>query len=107
MRWGPLVMDAARRAGVGRRECRQDSRASTQIQQLERRRLAMRLGAFLLVLSAIALTGAGHGRPAAPARRAPEGPANPPFGIDKRVPWTTSRVVGSPKPPLPFRVRRV
>src|SRR5436189_1832619 len=30
-----------------------------------------------------------------------------PFGLDKRIPWTTSRVVGSPNPPLPYRVRRV
>src|SRR5437764_5356408 len=29
-----------------------------------------------------------------------------PYGIERRVPWTTSRVVGSPKPPLPYRVRR-
>jgi uncharacterized repeat protein (TIGR03806 family) len=29
-----------------------------------------------------------------------------PFGIDKRVAWTTSRVVGSPDPPLPFTVER-
>src|SRR5262245_28955476 len=26
-----------------------------------------------------------------------------PFGIDKRVPWTTSRVTGSPEPPPPYR----
>jgi putative heme-binding domain-containing protein len=29
------------------------------------------------------------------------------FGIDKRVPWTTSRITGSPEPPLPYRVERV
>lgn len=29
-----------------------------------------------------------------------------PFGIDRRVPWTTSRVVGSPNPLLPFRVKQ-
>src|SRR5690349_2926347 len=28
------------------------------------------------------------------------------YGIDRRVPWTTSRVVGSPDPPLPYRARR-
>jgi uncharacterized repeat protein (TIGR03806 family) len=27
-----------------------------------------------------------------------------PFGIDKRTPWTTSKVVGSPTPPSPYRV---
>src|SRR5262245_32794746 len=29
-----------------------------------------------------------------------------PFGLTKRVPWTTSRVVGSPDPPHPYRVER-
>src|SRR5215467_8733637 len=30
-----------------------------------------------------------------------------PFGIDKRVPWTTSGVTGSPDPPHPYRIERV
>ena len=30
-----------------------------------------------------------------------------PFGIDVRIPWTGSRVVGSPDPPLPYRVEQV
>ncbi len=29
-----------------------------------------------------------------------------PFGIEKRIPWTTSRVVGSPDPPAPYRAVR-
>jgi len=29
-----------------------------------------------------------------------------PFGIDHRIPWTTSRVVGSPEPPLPYTVEK-
>jgi uncharacterized repeat protein (TIGR03806 family) len=32
---------------------------------------------------------------------------NPPFGIERRVPWTTSRFRGTPDPPLPFRAARV
>lgn len=28
------------------------------------------------------------------------------FGIDKRTPWTTSRLIGSPEPPLPYVVER-
>src|SRR5881397_988267 len=28
------------------------------------------------------------------------------FGIDHRIPWTTSRVLGSPDPPLPYTVER-
>ncbi len=30
----------------------------------------------------------------------------PPFGLDRRIPWTTSRVVGSPEPPLPYTVEK-
>jgi uncharacterized repeat protein (TIGR03806 family) len=30
-------------------------------------------------------------------------PVTQPVGIDKRVPWTTSRIHGSPEPPPPFR----
>jgi uncharacterized repeat protein (TIGR03806 family) len=43
---------------------------------------------------------------AAPAYAAdPAAPAKP-FGIERRIPWTTSRVVGYPDPPPPHRVRR-
>ena len=30
-----------------------------------------------------------------------------PFGLTKRVPWTTSRMTGSPDPPPPYRLERV
>jgi hypothetical protein len=30
-----------------------------------------------------------------------------PFGIEERVPLTTSQVAGTPAPPAPFRVKRV
>ncbi len=30
-----------------------------------------------------------------------------PFGIEQRTPWTTSRVIGSPNPPPPYRTARV
>ena len=29
-----------------------------------------------------------------------------PYGIEKRVKWTTSRIVGSPDPPAPYRLVR-
>ncbi|HYG73753.1 MAG TPA: carbohydrate-binding family 9-like protein, partial [Planctomycetota bacterium] len=29
-----------------------------------------------------------------------------PYGIEKRIPWNDSRVVGSPEPPLPFRAKK-
>ena len=30
----------------------------------------------------------------------------PPFGIKQRIPWTTSRLIGSPDPPLPYTVEK-
>jgi uncharacterized repeat protein (TIGR03806 family) len=30
-----------------------------------------------------------------------------PFGLEKRIPWTTSQVVGSPDPPMPYVVTQV
>lgn len=30
-----------------------------------------------------------------------------PFGIEKRIPWTTSRLVGTPEPPAPYLLDRV
>jgi uncharacterized repeat protein (TIGR03806 family) len=30
----------------------------------------------------------------------------PPFGINRRVPWKTSRLTGSPEPPPPYRIER-
>ena len=29
-----------------------------------------------------------------------------PFGIQHRIPWTTSRLIGSPDPPLPYVVEK-
>src|SRR5262245_66027036 len=43
---------------------------------------------------------------APPAAVAEPAPKKRPYGIDKRVPWTTSRVKGSPNPPAPYRVSR-
>src|SRR5262245_36760292 len=33
--------------------------------------------------------------------------ASHPFGIEKRIPWTTSNFRGRPDPPLPYRAERV
>ncbi len=47
--------------------------------------------------------------PAAPTKGVADPPAatvERPFGLDKRVSWDTSHVVGTPEPPLPYRVRR-
>src|SRR5438445_664964 len=50
----------------------------------------------ILLLVALAATGC-HDRRAADDR---------PFGIPHRIPWTTSRLVGSPDPPLPYTVEK-
>ena len=34
-------------------------------------------------------------------------PVRKPFGLEKRVPWTTSNMVGYPEPPPPYRPERV
>src|SRR5688572_1448837 len=36
----------------------------------------------------------------------PQPADEPTFGLEKRIPWTTSRVVGSPDPPLPYTVEK-
>jgi uncharacterized repeat protein (TIGR03806 family) len=54
------------------------------------------------VILAAVLLAAFH--PATPAADKPE---RKPFGIDKRVAWTTSHVVGSPEPPRPYRMENV
>ncbi|MFT5095406.1 MAG: hypothetical protein ACI93T_004253, partial [Porticoccaceae bacterium] len=33
--------------------------------------------------------------------------AEMPFGIEKRVPWSTSKMVGTPEPPSPYLLERV
>ena len=33
--------------------------------------------------------------------------ADKPFGLERRVPWTTSRITGSPDPPLPYKIEPV
>lgn len=55
-------------------------------------RFARTLGLWLIVTGGVAA-----GDPMGDAR---------PHGLQARIPWTTSRVVGSPEPPLPYRVRK-
>ncbi len=37
----------------------------------------------------------------------PADDAERPYGIEKRIPWTTSRIKGTPDPPTPYRTERV
>ncbi len=62
----------------------------------------MRCALVLTVLTACLLVGLTGGVPATEPTATIK-----PFGLDQRIPWTTSRVIGSPNPPLPYRVRRV
>src|SRR5947209_8252187 len=59
--------------------------------------------AALLALTATLLTTFLLRGLAPPARLAA---AERPHGLDRRVPWTTSRVSGSPEPPHPFKIER-
>src|SRR5260370_2022874 len=65
--------------------------------------------ALFLMVSILGLLAAhllhGQTRPASDPN--PAQPSARPYGIDKRTPWTTSRITGSPEPPHPYRVERV
>lgn len=41
---------------------------------------------------------------ASPASPTPAAAAERPYGIEQRIPWTSSRITGSPEPPAPYRV---
>jgi glucose/arabinose dehydrogenase/mono/diheme cytochrome c family protein len=56
----------------------------------------------LLPIAALAASLICHQHPAATATQ----PAGKPYGLDKRLPLTTSRVVGSPDPLPPYRIRK-
>src|SRR5258708_4148296 len=77
-------------------------------------RMRLLLMAFVVVFGPISIWFRHHetargAQPAAPAAKSEPAAnaANEPFGIDQRVPWTTSRFRGTPDPPLPYRAVRV
>lgn len=53
----------------------------------------------VLLLAAIVAVGWS----ASVAEQPDKGPVRKPFGLEKRVPWTTSKVIGSPEPPPPYK----
>src|SRR5262245_44471848 len=59
-------------------------------------RLSLLIAALLLLAAFATARAATPGHDPAPA-----------FDTQKRVPWTTSRVFGTPDPPLPYRLARV
>jgi uncharacterized repeat protein (TIGR03806 family) len=77
------------------------------------RTLIQRLGLGLAAVGTAFLAWEVWSGPATvPALTFPDAPATTPqtgtkpYGLEKRIPWNTSRVVGSPSPPLPYRVKQ-
>lgn len=64
------------------------------------------LGTLTAALLTVLLIRTGLGS-AEPRRAGVPAKGERPFGIARRVPWITSRVVGSPDPPHPYRIERV
>ena len=56
------------------------------------------------LLSCLLVMGLLHARFDAAADNKDE--TTKPYGLSKRIPWTTSRVVGTPEPPPPYRAQR-
>jgi hypothetical protein len=48
-----------------------------------------------------------HAEPAESQVEGGDANSNRPYGIDKRVPWMTSRFRGRPEPPLPYHAQRI
>ena len=64
--------------------------------------------AAILFFAAPRLSAADRTHTIAPAWETILQPERPqPFGIEQRIPWTVSRITGSPDPPLPYVVKRV
>src|SRR5882724_72639 len=71
---------------------------------ISRRSLFVRLANLLATAVSISLIccrpvlGGDTAKKAGPSR---------PFGIDKRVPWNSSKIIGTPEPPPPYRTAQV
>jgi putative heme-binding domain-containing protein len=63
-----------------------------------------------LILGILCLRALSHSQPAQRAGAEQTQPAQPkkdkPYGIDKRIPWTSSHIKGSPEPPPPYKIER-
>ena len=74
------------------------------VDSLPPRRAKPMRSVLVFLLPAVGLLGVAAAK--APVANVPGSPRDRwPVGIDKRIPWTSSHVVGSPNPPLPFRVK--
>ncbi len=65
----------------------------------------MRLLILMTMIGGAVATRALHPR-AQTDEKKPATPAERPYGIAKRVPWTTSKLTGAPEPPPPYRIER-
>ncbi|MBI3840277.1 MAG: PQQ-dependent sugar dehydrogenase [Planctomycetia bacterium] len=74
----------------------------TNVEAIGLARRGVKLQGALFVALSWAMLGIAPARSADP----PPATASKPFGIDTLVPLTTSRVVGSPDPPLPYRAKK-
>src|SRR5689334_12673025 len=61
----------------------------------------------ILLAGSVAIMGCWVQKPGAPPATQPAAVVEAPYGIAKRVPWTTSKVVGSPEAPDPFLTERI
>ncbi len=68
--------------------------------------LIVLLGGIFLRFQNVSARGEQPANPAAKSD-SPAKNASDAYGIDQRVPWTTSRFRGTPEPPLPYRTERV
>src|SRR5207247_8896726 len=66
-----------------------------------RRTIPMR---FTVTLAALVL---GGGALSYLTTSAADQPVRKKYGLEKRIPWTTSKVIGSPEPPPPYKTERV
>ncbi len=71
-----------------------------------RRRRGPWSGVARIFLALMALAGPRERTLSAEANDRPP-TSGPPYGIEKRIAWTTSRITGSPEPPLPYRTERL
>ncbi|HEY1187668.1 MAG TPA: PQQ-dependent sugar dehydrogenase [Gemmata sp.] len=62
---------------------------------------------LLAVVAALAAGTAYHLAPTTAAKPLEPEPVRKPTGIERREPWTASKLVGSPEPPAPYTVERV
>jgi len=62
----------------------------------------MALSLLLILIAFVVFSTTAAEQPSSPT----QAKAEPPFGIPKRIPWTTSHITGTPEPPPPYKMVR-